>query len=79
MTSLDQLHTDTRNIFTHALRACDIRAAFDRHLRFDGATLIRQSSSTPIRLDRYGKILVIAFGKAAVPMTETLLERLPPA
>lgn len=77
MTSLDQLHTDARDIFTHALRACDIRAAFDRHLRFDGATLIRHSSSTPTRLDRFGEILVIAFGKAAVPMTETLLDRLP--
>jgi hydroxypyruvate reductase len=80
--SLDQLHTDASAIFTHALKACDIPAAFDRHLRFDGKTLVRQSSPhlkpTTIPLDRYKKILVMAFGKAALTMTDALLERLPP-
>lgn len=77
MSPLAHLHADAREIFAHALRACEIHAAFDRHLRFEGATLIRKSSSAPIQLDRYREILVIAFGKAAGPMTDTLLDRLP--
>ena len=82
MSNLDQLHADASAIFTHALKACDIPAAFDRHLRFEGKTLIRQSSPllkpTTIPLDKYKKILVIAFGKAALTMTSALLDRLPP-
>lgn len=73
---LDQLHADARAIFTHALRECAVPAAFDRHIRFEGTNLIRQSSPKPISLDRYREILVIALGKAALPMTETLLSRL---
>ncbi len=76
MSSLDQLHADARAIFTHALRECAVPAAFDRHIRFEGASLLRQSSPTPIPLDRYQEILVIALGKAALPMTEILLSRL---
>jgi hydroxypyruvate reductase len=79
--SLDQLHADASAIFTHALKACDIPAAFDRHLRFEGKTLIRQSSPhlkpVTIPLDKYKKILVVAFGKAALTMTGALLSRLP--
>ena len=82
MSNLDQLHADASAIFTHALKACDIPAAFDRHLRFEGKTLIRQSSPllkpVAIPLDKYKKILVIAFGKAALTMTGALLDRLPP-
>lgn len=82
MSNLDQLHADASAIFTHALKACDIPAAFDRHLRFEGKTLIRQSSPllkpVAIPLDKYKKILVIAFGKAALTMTSALLDRLPP-
>lgn len=81
MSKLEQLHADASAIFTHALKACDIPAAFDRHLRFEGKTLILQSSPhlkpVAIPLDRYKKILVIAFGKAALPMTGALLDRLP--
>jgi hydroxypyruvate reductase len=79
MSNLDQLHADARAIFAHALRSCDVPAAFDRHLRFEGKTLIRQTSTpVTIPLDRYKQILIIAFGKAALPMTEALLDRLPP-
>jgi hydroxypyruvate reductase len=82
MTRLEQLHSDASAIFTHALKACDIPAAFDRHLRFEGKTLIRQSSPrlkpVVIPLDRYKKILIVAFGKAALTMTGALLDRLPP-
>jgi glycerate 2-kinase len=82
MSTLDQLHDDASDIFMHALKACDIPAAFDRHLRFEGKTLIRQSSPhlkpIEIPMDKFKKILVIAFGKAALTMTSALLDRLPP-
>lgn len=81
MTDLNQLHADASAIFTHALNACDIPAAFDHHLRFEGKTLIRQPSPRlepiTVPLDKYKKILVIAFGKAALTMTRALLDRLP--
>jgi hydroxypyruvate reductase len=81
-TNLDRLHADASAIFTYALKASDISASFDRHLRFEGKTLIHQSSSQAepisIPLDQYKKILIIAFGKAALAMSDVLLERLPP-
>jgi glycerate 2-kinase len=81
MTSLDTLHTDAAAIFDHALKACDIPQAFDRHLRFEGKTLIRQSSPllkpVSIPLDPYKRIVVISFGKAGLTMLNALLERLP--
>src|SRR5271170_3976168 len=82
MTSLDALHTDAATIFDHALKACDIPQAFDRHLRFEGKTLIRQSSPllkpVTIPLDPYKRIFVISFGKAGLTMLNALLDRLPP-
>jgi glycerate 2-kinase len=81
-TSLDQLYADASAIFTHALAASEVPAAFDRHLRLEGKTLICQSSpgSDPISipLDKYRKVLIIAFGKAALTMSNALMERLPP-
>ncbi|MGC2160843.1 MAG: DUF4147 domain-containing protein [Silvibacterium sp.] len=80
--NLDQLHADATAIFTHALAACEISAAFDRHLRFEGKTLILQRSPqaepVSILLDKYKKVLVIALGKAALTMSNALLDRLPP-
>src|SRR5580698_8126026 len=82
MTSLDQLHADANAIFDQALKACDIPHAFDRHLRFEGKTLLRHSSPLlkpiTIPLDGYKRILVISFGKAGLTMLNALLDRLPP-
>ena len=82
MTTLVALHADAAAIFDHALNACDIPQAFDRHLRFDGKMLIRQSSPLvkpiTVPLDPYRRILVISFGKAGLTMLNALLERLPP-
>lgn len=78
MSTLAQLHADARDLFAHALRACDIRAAFHRHLRFEGPLLVRQSSQIPLYLDTYSELLILSFGKAALPMTSVLLEHLPP-
>ena len=78
---LEELHTAAQDIFRHALEACDVGKAFDRHLHFDGMTLVRHPSHAlqpvSIPLDRYKRVIVIAFGKAAMTMLDALLERLP--
>jgi len=81
MTLLEQLHITAQEIFNHALEACDIPQAFDRHLHFEGRTLVRHPSpripaiSQP--MDGYKNVFVIALGKAALTMLDALLERLP--
>jgi hydroxypyruvate reductase len=83
--SLDDLHTAARDIFSYSLEHCDIGEAFDRHLHFEGTTLVHhpfpstQEILRPARLDleKFRNIRVIAFGKAAVPMLDALLTRLP--
>ncbi|HEX4005541.1 MAG TPA: DUF4147 domain-containing protein [Acidobacteriaceae bacterium] len=82
MTNLETLHADARAIFNRALETCNIAQAFDRHLHFEGRTLVRHPSPRlpEIRqpLERFKNIFVIALGKAALPMLEALLDRLPP-
>lgn len=81
MTTLEQLHATARDIFDHALQACDIGQAFDRHLHFEGKTLVRHPSprlpSISQSLEGYKNIFIIAFGKAALSMLNALLARLP--
>ncbi len=78
--SLESLHAAATEIFTGALKACNIASAFDRRLRFEGNTLHRLmpdgSGPAAIDLSAYKRIFVIALGKAAGPMLETLLERM---
>ena len=78
--ALDALHATSGEIFACALKACDIATAFDRRLRFEGNTLHRlmpDGSGPPsIDLSAYKRIFVIALGKAAGPMLQTLLERM---
>ena len=82
---LDPLHTDARQIFARSVADCNIGQAFDRHLHFEGKTLVHhafpslQSVLKPARipLDLFRHVRILAIGKAAVPMLETLLERLP--
>lgn len=77
---LESLHARAASIFTGALEACNIGSAFDRRFRFDGAKLMRLmpdgSGPDVIDLGAYKRIFVIAFGKAASPMLETLLNRM---
>jgi hydroxypyruvate reductase len=79
-TSLESLHATATEIFSGALKACNIASAFDRRLRFDGNTLVRLmpdgSGPATIDLSTYKRIFVIALGKAAGPMLETLLDRM---
>ena len=78
--SLESLHAAATEIFTGAVKACNIASAFDRRLRFEGNTLHRLmpdgSGPAAIDLSAYKRIFVIALGKAAGPMLETLLERM---
>ncbi len=69
------------DIFTTALEDCNVPAAFDRHLHFEDHKLVLhptpQLNPDVVDLDQFKKIFVIAFGKAALTMTDALLERLP--
>ena len=79
-TALDSLHHTTTEIFTGAVKACNIASAFDRRIRFEGNTLHRLlpdgSGPASINLASYKRIFVIALGKAAGPMLEVLLDRM---
>src|SRR5579863_3299199 len=79
-TALDALHSTATEIFTGALKACNIASAFDRRLRFEGHTLQRLmhdgSGPATIDLSSYKRIFVITIGKAAAPMLDTLLDRM---
>jgi glycerate 2-kinase len=83
--SLQSLHKDARAIFAHALDACRIERVFGERVRCEGATLVVEHSPLiqppipAIRMDlsRYSKTIIISLGKAAVPMTESLLGILP--
>ncbi len=78
---LEDLHRDAKEIFFHAMEECDIARAFDRHMHFEGTTLVRHPSPVvkPITqpLGGFKKIGVIAFGKGALPMLDALMSRLP--
>ncbi len=79
-TALESLHTTATGIFTEALEACNIGSAFDRRIRFEGHKLVRLvpdgSGPEVIDLAAYKRIFVVAIGKAACPMLDTLLERM---
>lgn len=79
---LATLHQEATSIFTGALEACSIEKAFASHLQFEGKILRRRMAAALPPLEQsfegFKKFQVIAFGKAAVPMLDALLERLPP-
>jgi hydroxypyruvate reductase len=78
--ALESLHSEATEIFREALDACNIESAFDRRLRFEGNKLHRLikggDGPSVIDLKAYKSIDVIAIGKAAVPMLETLMKRM---
>ena len=79
-TGLESLHETATGIFTGALEACNIASAFDRRIRFEGNTMHRLlpdgSGPSTINLNSYKRIFVVALGKAAGPMLDTLLDRM---
>ncbi|MGB9409512.1 MAG: DUF4147 domain-containing protein [Terracidiphilus sp.] len=78
--ALDTLHATANEIFTGAIKACNIASAFDRRIRFVGNTLHRllPDGSGPASIDLacYKKIFIVALGKAAGPMLDVLLDRM---
>lgn len=78
--TLEDLHTTATEIFKGALAACNIESAFDRRIRFEGNVLHRLlpdgGGPEKIDLSAYKRVLVIAMGKAAVPMLDVLLDRM---
>lgn len=77
---LHDLKQTARDIFAQALADCSIQNAFDRALDVDsGADGVRLcvNGLSAIPLSRLKQLRVIAMGKAAVPMLEALLARLP--
>jgi glycerate 2-kinase len=80
-TSPEGLQDAALSIFTKALDACNVATAFDRHLHFEGNTLVlhpaRGVPPENIQLDQFKKVLVVSFGKAALTMLDALLARLP--
>jgi hydroxypyruvate reductase len=79
--ALESLHATATRIFTGAIEACNIPSAFDRRIRIEGNTLHRLipdgSGPSTINLNAFKRIFVVAMGKAAGPMLDTLLERMP--
>jgi glycerate 2-kinase len=82
---LTSLHHQARQVFAHALDSCRVDRVLHQRVRCDGTTLEVQHSAylnrddRPLRipLEGYRKILIIAIGKAAIPLTEGLLSILP--
>jgi glycerate 2-kinase len=83
---LHSLHEDARAIFAHALDACRMERVFHERISIAGTTLVIEHSpdlqppipSSRIDIGPYRNVLVIALGKAAIPMTQSLLDILPP-
>ncbi|HWB32576.1 MAG TPA: DUF4147 domain-containing protein [Acidobacteriaceae bacterium] len=73
---MEDLKQLVRDIFTHALADCSIPHAFDRVLHLEQAHLL-VADLPPIALDRLKHLRIVAAGKAAAPMLEALLDRLP--
>jgi glycerate 2-kinase len=65
-----------RTIFDHALRECSIDRAFDRNLHVTDSHL-QISGQPPIALNQLRRVRILAIGKAAAPMLDALLTRLP--
>jgi glycerate 2-kinase len=79
---LAALHRDARELFTHALDACRMERVLPQRIRCAGTTLVIERSTPPeppirIPLDAFDQILIIAIGKAAIPLTAGLLAVLP--
>lgn len=71
---MSKLTDEARAILTETLRQVDVRRVVQRHLACDGEVLTLGGKSLPVReLDR---VLVVAIGKAALPMFEATWDSL---
>jgi hypothetical protein len=64
--AVSSLSQQTRAIFAEAMRSIDLRRAVQQHLHCDATTLILGEANVPLR--EVDQVLVLAIGKAAVPM-----------
>jgi glycerate 2-kinase len=64
---------DALDIFRYALEASRVEAAMERRVRFDGALL--QIDGYSYSLDGYGRLVLIALGKAGSTMADAFLRR----
>jgi glycerate 2-kinase len=72
-----QLHEEARRIFHHALGASSIPAAFDRWFHFEEGSLVSAGKgAVTIPLAGCDRIYAVAVGKAALPMLQTLGDRM---
>jgi len=71
------LHTEAKEIFFGALKACDIASSLNRRIRFEGDVLHRLAANgaslSTIDVSRFKEVFVVALGKAAGPMMDALL------
>ena len=77
---MEDLKQTARNIFVQDLSDCSIPRAFDRTLRIESSARGQQllvGEEPPIALDRLKHLRIVAIGKAAAPMLEALLSRVP--
>jgi glycerate 2-kinase len=63
---------DALDIFLYALKASRVEAAMERRVRFDGGVL--QIDGHGYALDRYGRAVLIAIGKAGETMASAFLQ-----
>lgn len=75
MVPSEDLKSSARKIFLQALAGIDIREAMERKLAFSGTRFA--CGGDEFDLANYSRIIVIAFGKASMPMAEAFLEILP--
>jgi len=73
VTDLKQL---ARDIFAGALADCSIERSFDRVLQTEGHRLFLDGRDV-VDLDRLKRVRILSIGKAAAPMLQALLSRLP--
>jgi hydroxypyruvate reductase len=70
---MNRAREDALDIFRYALNATRVEAAMERRVRFDSGAL--QIDGHSYLLDQYGRLVLIAFGKAAGTMAQAFLRQ----
>jgi glycerate 2-kinase len=69
----DRAREDALDIFLYALNASRVEVAMERRVRFDGGAMLIDEHS--YSLDQYGRLVLIALGKAGGTMTRAFLQQ----
>lgn len=70
MNSIPELRATALNIFHQTLKAIDVEAVVSNHLKLDGERLF--TGDEVCELSQFSRLLVIAIGKASVPMARAV-------